>query len=141
MSSVRVGSELIHYEALRKQLINDRRNAYNIEKTMHKPPYQPYYSVHELPKDDMYLPREPVLEAYPTVTQFTYKKSNEPWKFMSYKDVHGSSSKSYRDPTLYSAKIPNRYNVSIRFFSSHFNSLSLLDPSSFVRSFLIEDFS
>ena len=112
MSSVRHGSQLIHYEALRKQLIMDRRNAYNIEKSMHKPPYQPYYLPYELPQDDMYLPRENVLVAYPTVTQFTYKKSEEPWKFMSYKDVSGSTSRTYREPTLYSAKIRNRYNVS-----------------------------
>ena len=112
MSSTKVGGELIHYEALRRQLIMDRRNYMNIERSRHKPPYQPYYLPYELPRDDMLVPREPVLEAYPTVTQFTYKKSTEPWKFMSYQDVNGSSTKAHREPTLYSAKIPNRYNVS-----------------------------
>ena len=53
------------------------------------PPYQPYYVPYELPQDDMFVQRQPVYEAKPTVSTFTQISLNEPWKFMSLKDVHG----------------------------------------------------
>lgn len=114
-----MGSEQIHYEALRRQMIMDRRNYLNIERQRHKPPYQPHYVTYELPKDDMYVTQEATYKARPTVHEFRAVGSSEPWKFMSLKDIHGDSSISRRNPTCYSAKMPNRYNV-IYFYLSFF---------------------
>jgi hypothetical protein len=37
----------------------------------------------------MYLVKEPVFKATPTVHEFTLQRTNEPWKFMSRTDVYG----------------------------------------------------
>ncbi|CAF0940523.1 unnamed protein product [Brachionus calyciflorus] len=106
-----MGSEAIHFEALRKQMIVDRRNALNIQKKKHVPPFQSHYTTYELPKDDMHVPREPTLQAEPTVHEFTCLKCKTPWKFVSMQDIHGNSSASFRiDNSDYSAKQRKRFN-------------------------------
>ncbi|RNA35939.1 hypothetical protein BpHYR1_018779 [Brachionus plicatilis] len=106
-----MGSEAIHFEALRKQLVMDRRNALNIRKKHHVPPFQSHYTTYELPKDDMYVQREATLEAKPTVHEFTCLKCQTPWKFVSSNDIHGNSSASFRiDNSTYSSKQGKRFN-------------------------------
>ena len=64
-----------------KKKLRHKKTNYKIKK--------PYYVPYELPQDDIYIKPQPVYEAKPTVSTFTQITANEPWKFMSLKDVHG----------------------------------------------------
>ena len=89
-----MGSELIHYEALRKQIIVDRRNLLDIQKKKYQPSFQSHYVTYELPEDDMYVPQDAAWQAKPTIHQFVpigtnSNKTEKPWKYVSLQDLHG----------------------------------------------------
>jgi hypothetical protein len=43
---------------------------------------------YELPRDDMFVPKEKTIVAYPTIQSFV-PMSTEAWKFITIKDIHG----------------------------------------------------
>lgn len=70
------------------------------------PPFQPYYTVDELPKDDMLLTKPRSIQAIPTVVEFSELKDKV------HKQVQKESGQAAINETNNSAKLRYRYNVS-----------------------------